>query len=98
MPAKDDYIGDLWGHFLAIFFMNFRLFPIPYQVNNCRHDGDGVKQDLSIIVGHSEDVNELHRYDGNEDGTEGEFGQEKERPRYSPEISYCFNVRIKVLL
>ena len=78
--------------------MNFGFFPIPYQVNNCRHDGDGVKQDLSIIVGHSEDVNEFHRGDGNEYGTEGEFGQEKERPRYSPEISNCFNVRSKGVL
>ena len=87
MPAKDDDIGDLQDNFLTMLFTNLRLVPIPYQVNYCRHDGDGVKQDPSIIVGHSEDVNEFHRGDGNEYGTEGEFGQEKERPRYSPEIS-----------
>ena len=99
MPAKDDDIGDLWGQVFNDIFHQFKTtVPIPYQVDNCRHDGDGVKQDLSIIVGHSEDVNEFHRGDGNEYGTEGEFGQEKERPRYSPEISNWFNVLSKGVL
>ena len=55
---------------------------IPYQVNNCRHNSDGVEKDFAINVGHSKDVNKLYSSDGNEEQTKGELEEDQDRPRY----------------
>ena len=70
---------------------------IPYQVNNCRHYCDWVEDDAIVIV-HGKDVTEFGRCDGNEHQTEGEFGQDQERPGYSPKkLTKCLNLYKEIL-